>query len=204
MIKYTLNGETVEQEEVTTILESASKRGVSIPTLCHNEHLTPTGSCRMCLVEVSTEKRPDRIKLVPSCTSTIADGMIVNTETDRIRKSRRFIISMLLSRSPKAVELKKLAERVGLPENREEMNHVERYLLEEARPVDDGETLCILCGLCVQACAEIPMRDAISFSERGMRRKVKTPFDKYADTCIGCGSCAYVCPTNAIVIEEVV
>ena len=80
------------------------------------------------------------------------------------------------------------------------LDRVGKYLLQRAPERD--ETSCILCGLCVRVCQEVPQRSALSIAERGIARKVGPPFFRAADTCVGCGSCAYVCPTDAITIEE--
>lgn len=136
--------------------------------------------------------------MMPACTAKIGEGLIVDTHSTKVIQARQFILAMLIFRSPKAEELKE----IGLPEDSSEQTPSEKYLINDAPSIVD--TNCILYGLCIRACAEIPMRDAISFSARGMERTVKTPFEKYAETCIGCGSCAYICPTNTITIEEVV
>ena len=105
-----------------------------------------------------------------------------------------------VSRCPESETLQQLAVELGVPEDHSRLDPVGAYLLDRApRPED---TVCIRCGLCVRVCAEITERHAISFKGRGMKRKVVSPFAKVAESCIGCGSCAYVCPTNAITIEE--
>ena len=114
MIKYVLNGDIIEQGESTTILESASRQGIKIPTLCNNEHLTPFGGCRLCLVDVATERNPDMKKLMPACTAKIGEGLIVDTHSEKVIEARRFILSMLISRSPKAEVLRLLAKEIGL------------------------------------------------------------------------------------------
>jgi NADH dehydrogenase/NADH:ubiquinone oxidoreductase subunit G len=201
MIHLTIDGQAVEHEQPITILEAAKKLGIKIPTLCYNEYIKPYGGCRLCLVEIALETVPERTRLMPSCCTTIAEGQIVQTATESVLKAQRFMIELYLARSPKSEQLQKIARDLGIPENREELDPVGRYLLTRTTPPSD--TSCILCGLCVRVCAEITERHALSFELRGIERKVSTPFNRYAETCIGCQSCAYVCPTGAITVEEI-
>lgn len=195
-----IDGRDADLEAGTTILKAAKDLNIPIPTLCHNDKLTPYGGCRICLVEV-TQRPPARSRLLPACCTVAEDGMEVVTDSERVRNSRIFAIELLLSRCPESQELKDIAAALGLePENRSTLDIVGDYLLHRAKP--EEHTKCIRCGLCVRVCAEITERHALSFSGRGMKRKVESPFSQVADTCIGCGSCAYVCPTNTITIEE--
>ncbi len=201
MIHLTIDGQAVEYEQSITILEAAKERGIHIPTLCYNEYIEPYGGCRLCLVEVALETALERTRLMPSCCTNIADGYIVQTASENVLNAQRFMIELYLARSPESEELQKIARELGLSENRAELEPVGRYLLTRTTP--PTKTKCILCGLCVRVCAEITERHALSFELRGMDRKVSPPFHRYAETCIGCRSCAYVCPTDAITVEEV-
>lgn len=201
MIHAKINKQTVEYEKPITILEATRELGIKIPTLCYNEYIQPYGGCRLCLVEVATEKAPDLTRLMPACCTYIAEGQIVYTDTEKVQEARKFMIELYLSRCPDSEELQKIARELGVSKESEELDPVGRYLLTRTKPL--FETKCILCGLCVRACAEITERHALSFTARGMERKVLTPFQKVAETCIGCRSCAYVCPTNTITVEEV-
>ena len=200
MIHLTIDEQTVEFEKPKTILEVAKELGIKIPTLCYNEYIQPYGGCRLCLVEVALEQAPDRTRLMPSCCTNIADGQIIQTASESVLEAQRFMIELYLARCPESEELQTIARELGVPENPEELDPVGRYLLTRTEPAAD--TKCILCGLCVRVCAEITERHALSFTTRGMARQVVPPFHRYAETCIGCRSCAYVCPTNAITIEE--
>ncbi len=201
LIHVTVDGQELQFETPVTILEAARSIGVRIPTLCYNEHLSAYGGCRVCLVEVTSQATPGRSRLVPACCSAVEDGLIVSTGTERVLAARRFIIELLLARCPDSGQLQELARQFGVAADGTGLDDVGRYLLTPATKRED--TRCIVCSLCVRACAEISERHAISFARRGMKRKVKTPFEKIAESCIGCGSCAYVCPTRTVTVEEV-
>lgn len=186
MINFTINDRQLQVEEGTTILEAALDAGIKIPTLCYHRELTPYGACRICLVEIVGGGRPG---LQASCVYKVTEGLIVKTDTERVKKTRKIMFELLLARCPDSEKLKNIAREYGITEPR------------FRRKVTDG---CILCGLCVRVCAEIVERNAISFSGRGSRRQIKTPFDKISETCIGCSACAYVCPTGIIEIKEAV
>lgn len=200
MINVKINGKDQEFPTGTTILSAAKEMGISIPTLCNHDHIEPFGGCRVCLVEVSNERNPEAKRLLPSCTLKLEPGMIVETETAQVVESRTFMIQLLLSRCPDSEEMINFAAKHGVSKEKGSQDIIGEYLLQEATP--KKETKCILCGLCVRVCAEVTERHAISFMERGMKRRATTPFDKFDERCIGCGSCAYVCPTNAITVEE--
>ena len=200
MAKITIDGKELEFDEGLTILEAAKKLQIKIPTLCYNEHLSPYGGCRICLVEAATRAAPKRSRLVPACTASAEDGMIVVTDSDHVLDSRRFIIELLLSRCPESEQIREMAAEMGVGPDSSNLDVVGHYLLHRAPKRES--TNCILCSLCVRVCQQIPQRSALSLKERGIGRKVTPPFERVAESCIGCGSCAYVCPTKTITIEE--
>lgn len=199
MPTITIDGKPLEFDEKLTILEAAGRLRIRIPTLCHNEHLTPYGGCRVCLVETASRQTPGRSRLLPACTAPAEDGMSVSTDTPRVLEARRFILELLLARSPDSEKIKTLAAEAGVVPGSPELDVVGQYLTQRA-PRREA-TNCILCGLCVRVCQQIPQRHALSLSRRGIERRVKTPFEKVAESCIGCGSCAYLCPTKTITVE---
>jgi NADH dehydrogenase/NADH:ubiquinone oxidoreductase subunit G len=200
MATIRIDGIDLEFDEKLTILEAAKRLKIKIPTLCYNEHLTPYGGCRICLVEAATREAPERSRLLPACTAPAENGMIVTTDSERVLESRRFVIELFLSRCPDSEQILALASELGVDPNGSDLDVVGQYLLQRA-PKRDA-TNCILCGLCVRVCQQIPERYALSLKERGIHRKVTPPFERVAESCIGCGSCAYVCPTKTITVEE--
>ncbi|WP_461206779.1 2Fe-2S iron-sulfur cluster-binding protein [Clostridium sp. DL1XJH146] len=182
-MKIIIDGKQYEAQAGETILQVARREGVKIPTLCHNDALPGLGTCRLCIVEVIQN---NRAKVVTSCVYPITREIEVLTKSEKIIKMRKRIIKFLYDRTPRNEEINKLRIEYGIP--------------NITINVDNPEQ-CILCGLCVRACEKLGT-SAIATVNRGIDKKISTPYDEPSKVCIGCGSCAYVCPTNAIKIKE--
>ena len=185
MIQMTLNNQEIEASENSTILEVARKNGVDIPTLCYHEALEPFGVCRLCIVEVGGALRKG-IRI--SCIQNVVDGLIVDTESERVKRNRRFLFELLLARSPDSKELIDLAAKHGVFESR----------FYEG----DSDDNCVRCGLCVRVCRDKIGAYALCFAHRGFDRMVTTDFEMLSEYCIGCGTCAQICPTGAIKMKD--
>lgn len=191
MIKMTLDGHAVEVEENATVLDAAKALGIEIPTLCHHKAVTPAGACRLCVVEVKEGGRPG---LVPACAYPASEGLLIETNSEPVRASRRMTISLLLARCADAEPIRKLAadleiDPVAMP------SPVKTAAAEQAGARREK---CILCGLCVRVCRDVIGPEATCFAGRGAGREVSTPYKMLSDVCIGCGACAVVCPTGAV------
>ncbi len=186
MIPVTIDGQSIEVEEGTTILEAAQSLGIEIPTLCHHPALEPYGACRLCTVEIMYNGRS---RLVTSCNYPIRWEVEVQTASEKVVKGRELLAELLLARCPNAPKVREIAASLGVTETRFE-------------PGREDE-LCYLCGLCVRVCEELIGQSAISFFGRGVDREVGPPFRKFSDACIACGACAFVCPTGAIKLEDI-
>lgn len=176
MIRLTINGSPVQVDEGSSVLEAARLYGIPVPTLCHEDGLTPYGACRLCVVEVGTAPRA---RLVASCTTRATEGLVVRTNSQRVERARRLLLELYVATSPQSKRIQDMASAHGVRECRYEAKH---------------ET-CIQCGLCVRICNEQMMAGAIGFAGRGTTRKVARPFDQTSELCRQCGACLYVCPT---------
>jgi coenzyme F420-reducing hydrogenase beta subunit/ferredoxin len=179
-VTITIDGQEVKAPEGATLLNVARQIGIDIPTLCYHAEVSPFGACRLCSVEVT---KNGRTKVVTSCNYPIEEGIVVQTNSEKIQKVRKGILALLMARCPKSVKLKNLGKAYGL----------EEHGLWESDPEED----CILCGLCVRVCKELVGVSAINFAQRGVEREVTAPYHKFSDDCIGCGACALVCPTGS-------
>ncbi len=174
-IQLEIDGKKVQAKEGATILEVARENDVYIPTLCHHDELKPSGVCRLCMVEVSKNKRT---KLVASCVYPVEENLVVKTDSERIKKIRRMIVELLWPTVPA------LAEEFGVEKSRFVPEHTE----------------CSLCGLCVQYCAEVKKLNAVYFKGRGINRQVAI-LPELADNCAYCEKCYGLCPGGWIVTQ---
>jgi len=228
-----IDGKQLSFEPEETILDLARRNGIDIPTLCHLKGTTPTGACRVCLVELQGAR-----SLVASCAMPAAPRMVVRTESPKVIAARRMVIQLLLSSGNHncAVRgsdgrnwtdfqlqvqrddgsgdlcpvwgdcrLQDLAYRYQVNGERFEPTGV-RYPVEDVNPfIVRDFSRCIQCGRCVQACNEVQVNQAIHFGYRGAKSKIIAAGDRpYRDSdCVFCGECVQVCPVGALVEKDV-
>ncbi len=181
MLNLTINGKKVEAEPGWTLLDTARQNGIDIPTLCYHEAVEPFGACRLCVVEV---KIGAGSRLMASCMYPAEEGLEVRTDSERVLNVRRWILEMLLSECPASAEVREMAAEHGVTSTRFEVKNPEQE--------------CILCGLCVRACAQVVGANAISTVGRGASKQVGAPYLVPGQDCVACGSCVTVCPTGAM------
>jgi len=203
-----INGEKLTYTPGQTILEVARENGIDIPTLCYLDRCKPTGSCRVCLVEVKGARA-----LVASCAMPAAPGMEVQTESESVVKARRMVVELLLASGEHncmtceangECTLQDLAYRYQV-ETVRFARPMEYFTPETDNPMIIRDfSKCVLCGRCVQACNEVQVNLAISFGYRGTRSKIVTKGDVPLENsdCVFCGECVRVCPVGALVEKK--
>jgi NADH dehydrogenase/NADH:ubiquinone oxidoreductase subunit G len=184
MIEITIDQKPCTCEKGETILSAATRIGIEIPTLCHHKGLCEQGVCRVCMVEI-VEK--DWSQMVAACIFPIQRSIAVLTDSEKAKKHRAAVISLLLAQTPGNESIERLAKRYNVQPD-------ERFITQ------NGEK-CMVCGLCVRACSSLGT-GAISTVNRGITKKITTPYDEPSADCIGCSACANVCPTDCIDVEE--
>lgn len=203
MLTLTINGRTVQATEGSTILEAAEQNNIHIPTLCYLKGKHQAGACRICLVEVQGAKT-----LQASCITQARDGMIILTNSERVRRTRKIMYELLLSdhdsdclfcKRNQDCELQALGRMLGITESR---FAGERSLapLERTAAITRDMSKCILCRRCVTACAEVQAAGILNAQNRGFDTVIGPAGDLLLDevACAYCGQCVAVCPTGAL------
>ena len=174
-----IDGKEVSAREGMTLLEAAQSVGIQIPTLCYHEDLEPHGGCRLCLVEAESR---GRTRLVVSCVYLAEPGLVVRTRSERIDRTRKVILELLLAHAPDSVALLELAKEYGADRDR----------------FQKQASFCINCGLCVRYCAEVKKKNAVGFVGRGATREIAFIPEIAAKECWDCKECFPLCPTSAL------
>jgi formate dehydrogenase alpha subunit len=203
-----INGTAYPFSSGETILHVAQRNGIDIPTICHLEGVAPTGACRICVVEAEGARN-----LLPSCATPAAPHMVVETESDRVVRSRKINIELLLAsgnhncltcEANGNCRLQELAYRYRVETVRFPESPV-RYPIEaENAFIIRDFSRCILCGRCVQACNEVQVNNAISFGYRGAASKIvaKGDLPYHQSDCVFCGECVQACPVGALIEKQ--
>ena len=212
MVNITINGTDYEVKKDATILDVAKDNGIYVPTLCYLEGVSDIGSCRLCVVEVQGYDN-----LLPACRTKVKDGMIINTESERLTDYRKDMLKLILSNHNQdcmscpangTCELQSLC-------NRYDIRHAEhagnRAKIEGKQPLLNSNpyicydpSKCIHCLRCISVCHNIACNGALKNSRTGTLHIVDAPFgDDYKETgCETCGNCASVCPTGALTLKR--
>lgn len=174
-VTLTIDGAHVRAVKGASVLDVAIEFGICIPHLCHVPYLSDLGACRLCIVE---HVHDGRSKITTSCTLLVQEGMVIRTNTEKIRKLRHNLAELLVAQAPNSRAIQDIAVLCGVKEV--------RY------PFRNSD--CVLCGRCVRVCTEMWKAQAIGFVGRGKDRRVDFPFGVRPDFCKRCGSCIMLCP----------
>jgi iron-only hydrogenase group A len=199
-----VNNKKIKAEKGETILSALNRNGIIIPTLCRMKEFSPTGACRMCVVEVEGRER-----LVTACSQPVEEWMKIKTHSPRVITARKTIVELLLSNHPDDClycdsnlncELQKLSEELNIRERRIKGKKIKQRLDQSSPAIVRELAKCILCGRCVRVCEEVITSTSVDFINRGRQTHIGAAMDRDLNfsSCIQCGQCVLVCPTGAL------
>jgi len=203
-VNIEVNNKIIQAKKGETILEALNRNGIKVPTLCRMEGFSPTGACRLCVVEVEGKSG-----LIPSCSYPIEQTMKIWTHSPRVIRARKMLVELLLSNHPDDClycirngncELQELAVELNVRERRISGEKTKINLDQSSPGIVRDPSKCILCGRCIRVCEEIQGVSTFDFINRGNSTLVATSMSKDLNfsNCINCGQCIMVCPTGAL------
>ena len=205
-VTLTLDGRRVTAPEGATIWDAARSAGIEIPTLCHDPGMRPVAVCRVCVVDVENART-----LPAACIRQVEEGMVVRTDTERVRRTRRTLVELLEAGQPKAPDRRKPVEQDELARlGRQLAARPERFAPAAANAtrhedvsspvIAVAHNACILCDRCIRACDDVQVNDVIGRSGKGCGTRIAfdndLPMGK--SSCVSCGECVAACPTGAL------
>jgi len=199
VVHITVNGKKIKAYSSETVLDVTKRENLEIPHLCFKDGMRPDGNCRVCMVEIEGEKA-----LQPSCVRTVIDGMVVNTENNRVKHSQKLVLELLTSDVSEKVyykenELTLWSRKLNIKEKRFPAMIQNKH--DKSHPaIDVNLDACIQCTRCVRACREEQVNDVIGYAMRGNHSEIVFDLNDSMgeSTCVGCGECVQACPTGAL------